>query len=366
MVTRSTNNGLTWQAPKVAIAGADWDNDGFIDVPDKPWLDVHPFPNSSAANPMVYITCTMFFHNGTSAIFFARSSNYGSSFAGGIWEMSRGSGTILVQGSRPIGGRNGDVLVCFYDAGSDGWGPGNTGNPPYSGGGVFDINAVHFSNYGATLSNWEFAVSDMSYELPYYLGPADPVTGNGKYHRWWGGMWPSVAMLPNGTVFIVFTVDDVDPSVDPFNPECGQICIIRSFPPYTQWTPLSNNGFPNYSPGHGHGYPTIGVKKVSGNAIITVAWEDHGSSRIDIELYDINAIKHIDSVIPPIYPLTVNDFSSYSDSLFIGDYIDCGASAKVTANVTDRVIYIVWTDRSDQTTTGGESDVWADMIELFY
>ena len=274
-----------------------------------------------------------------------------------------------MQGSRPIGGRNGDVLVCFYDAGSEGWGPGHSLNPPYSGGGVFNINAVHFSNYGATLSNWEFAAKDVSYELPEYLGPADAVTGVGKYHRWWGGMWPSVTMLPNGTVFIVFTADDIDPSVDPFNPECGQIYITRSFPPYTQWLPISgpiSGNISGSSPGRGHGYPTIGVKKVSGNAIITVAWEDHGASLIDNELYDIIAIKHIDSVIPQLLPLTVNEFSSYSDSLFIGDHIDCGASAKVTTNVTDRVIYIVWTDRSDQTTTSGESDVWADMIELFY
>ena len=342
MVSRSTNNGLSWQTPKVALPGADYDGDGFLDFPDKPWLGVHPFPNTLPANAMVYVTTTIFEADGDVKIAFSRSTNSASSFTP-LWLLSYGDGRVL-QGSRPIGGRGGDVLISFYTAAGDGWLTGD-----------FDIDSVYFSGYGTTPVSWVSAVVDMSYELPYYLGP------NQAYHRWWGGMFPSVAMAPNGTAYVVFTADPVAGSADT---EDGDIFMVRAPKPYSAWTQPRRI---NWTGGNAQGYPTVGVKKITGGAIVFAAWEDHVLSPVDNELYDIWGLKHVDDFLSQTYPIRVTDFSSYSDNIFIGDYIDCDAGTKVTPFLQDRVIHVVWTDRSHQTSKlEPDDDVWADMIELFY
>jgi len=349
MVTKSTNYGKTWLAPKVAIPGSlDWDGDGTADMPDKPWLDVHPFPDSSAANGKVYITATVFGSSGANYIIFTRSTNFiNSSFSS--WRGFYYSDNRTVQGARAIGGRGGDVLLCFYSASDDGWGPGS------GGGGYFDLEAIKFTNYGTTQSSWVDAIYHVNYELPYWLGPFASGETVGQYHRWWGGMFPSIAMTPAGEAYISFTTDPVSGQSE-LSSEDGDVYWAKASRPYTNWTlPIDLSTY-NFK---AQGYPTIYAKKVTGGAAVTVAWEDHTWSIVDNELYDI--VARDNTGLTGGYPTRITDFSSYSDSLFIGDYIDSSGSA----NVLDKVVHVVWTDRSDEVTaTDHDSDVYEDIIQL--
>ena len=354
MVTRSTNNGMTWAAPKVAIPGGDWNSDGLVDFPDKPWLGVHPFPDSTAANPMVYVTCSLFMSNGAKRIVFVRSSTAASSFTN-LTYMYYGDNRLL-QGSRPVGGRGGEVLISFYSASNDGWGASPNG------GGYFDIEVVKLNSYGSTLSgfSWAEAVYHQPYELPYYLGPLDG-SNLAYYHRWWGGMFPSVAITPSGVLYIAFAADPVS-GQSQTNDEDGDIFMVKSPRPYTSWGYVSPNfGYFGYGSDRADGYPTIGVKKTANGAIVALAWEYHGNSLYDNELYDIMAVYNGPTGWKGYFQLT--DVSSLSDYSFIGDYIDCG----VSANVTDKVFNIIWTDRSDKLYTNDlEDDVYEDILEVIY
>ncbi len=353
MVTRSTNNGMTWAAPKVAIPGGDWDSDGYADFLDKPWLGVHPFPDSSAANPMVYVTCTHFLSTGGTRIVFTRSSASASAFSS--WRYWWWTDDRLLQGSRPIGGRGGDVLLSYYSASDDGWGT------YLHGGGYFDIEVIKLSSYGT--GSWAIAsaVYHQPYELPYYLGPVNG-SNVALYHRWWPGMFPSIAITPSGVLYIAFAADRV-PGQSQTNDEDGDIFLIKSPRPYTSWGWVSPNAglLGIGSSWAADGYPTIGVKKTANGAIVALAWEYHGTSLFNNERYDIMAVYNGPSGWRGDFLLT--DVPSMSDVLFIGDYIDCG----VSANPTDKVFNVIWTDRSDKISVGeDEDDVYEDILEVIY
>ncbi|HKF59685.1 MAG TPA: hypothetical protein VKJ45_29860, partial [Blastocatellia bacterium] len=128
LVSHSDDNGTTWSAPVVALAGQTLIikfspfqivQTGF-DY-DKPWINTHVDDRESN---WVYVTATRF-NNGTPglspiAIHFTRSNNRGASFAAPV-TLENASGNVVIQGSHPAGGLGGEVLVAWYNSGTDGW-----------------------------------------------------------------------------------------------------------------------------------------------------------------------------------------------------------------------------------------------------
>jgi len=364
VVCRSTNNGAGWcTAPVVAIPG------GPGRFPDKPWIDVHRFFASSNTNNRVYVTATVFKPTGCD-IEFSRSTNGGLA-----WSTPTIISTTTgcsVQGSRPIGGRAisssvGHVLACWYNAESDGWQTG-----------VFDIRCRSSRDYGATWNPEVTAVDDMPYELTYWLGP------DCKYHRWWGAMFPSIMIGPDGVARIVYTADPTPSDIwhgctqdifeDPPDPEpeytgadveAGDIFYVRSPGyPYDIWS------FPYMvsrdNPGYAQGYATVNVKVINGVPVVFVAWLDHRGSFWTGEpnsKYGVYAAWTWPDKWGRFSPnIQISDVDiSHSDFIFIGDYIDSATSNMAN----DPFVYVIWTDRSDKYDESDlEDDVWMKKVPL--
>jgi len=375
VVSRSTNNGQSWSPPVIAIAG------GPNRFPDKPWLDVHRFYPGGTTNNRVYVTATVFTSTGCQ-IEFTSSTNGATSFA--TPQVVSTSPGCMVQGSRPIGGPAvsssvGYVLVCWYNSEDDGWRVGK-----------FDIRCRTSSDYGSNWGAEVAAVDDMYSELTYWLGP------DCAYHRWWGGMFPSMMIGPDGVAHIVFTADltrphpfddgsgcpewdangdgspdDIDSDGTAGEPgadvEAGDIFYVRSpGPPYTTWS-RPHMVSDDYG-GFAQGYPTVNVRVVNGVPIVFVAWMDHRVSSwtgYPNILYSIFASW--------TYPgrwgwwepnVQIDSVESMSDWDFIGDYIDSS-----TANTGTPFVHVIWTDRSDKKSIPGdivdfEDDVWTTRVSL--
>src|SRR5215831_13809392 len=92
----------------------------------------------------------------------------------------------MIQGSHPAGGVGGDVLVAWYNSGTDGFLRGS-----------FEVETRRSSDHGATFDPVVVATTD-AFELPRFWGPLC------FYHRWWGGMFPSLAMDRQGGAHIAY------------------------------------------------------------------------------------------------------------------------------------------------------------------
>lgn len=348
VVSKSFDNGATWSRVIVAIPG--YPN---IIFPDKPWGDVHTSFNSGFSNNKLYVTSTRFTTVGED-IAFASSTNGANSFSPvKILASSSGLFAPVLQGSRPIGGKptnktNGDILVCWYNSDRDGFIYGS-----------FSIKCKSSSNYGKNFGS-EITAMDTStfsnFEIPYYLGP------NSQFHRWWGGMFPSLTITADGNAHMVFAAAPVDNNIDTNTGENGDIYYIQKSPPYDigSWaTPFRLN---NDSSDRAQGYGTITGKQTSSSGPILVAsWEDHRNSPFDpipgIEC-GFNGTGN-DSGVNCIYDIfytksstgwgtsneKLNTIPSVSDYSFIGDYIDS------TSNnvLSDARSHVIWTDRRTKT-----------------
>ncbi len=351
VVSKSLDKGATWKPPVVAISGSP----GVI-FPDKPWLDVHTAFNGPNVNKMVYVTSTRFTSVGND-IAFARSVNGASSFEPKkILASSSGPFAPVLQGSRPIGGKPtsgtmGNVLVCWYNSGTDGFINGS-----------FSIKCKSSTDYGQNFGTGITAMDTSTFgnfEIPYWLGPFS------QFHRWWGGMFPSITISSDGVARMVFTAAPVDNNANPGTGENGDIYYIESVaPPYDIWTgpfPMNTDALILTGPpgdNRSQGYPTITVKQTSSGPITVVAWEDHRNSPTapipGIEcgfggpgvdpgincIYDTFYTKDLGST-----NVKLDTIRSVSDYLFIGDYIDSSAS-KVQA---DARAHVIWTDRRTKT-----------------
>lgn len=361
VVTNSTNNGVTWSTPIVALAGST------ATFYDKPWMDVHEAFPGLYTNPKVYVTATGFNSDGSEKIVFTRSLNFGFTFSAPINLATTPVGSpVLIQGSRPKGGKtissaSGDVLACWYNSNTDG---SNVGN--------FSIRCRTSNNYGLSFNPeiQAFNSSNFSkYELPYYLGPS------GHFHRAWGSMFPSFTITNDGVAHLVFSALPLPLSQgDPYGEDGDVFYIKATSPSYSQWSaPKRLND--DYS-STAQLYPTITAKLISGGSVLVAAWEDHRASPyyaspppgIDCGGIGTNCLydQYYATTGAGGWGSTPNkvltDVSSVSDYLFIGDYTDSSTNriAGTTGNAQ-----IVWTDRSDKTSIFDyEDDVYSDQVNV--
>lgn len=312
------------------------------DFLDKPWGDVAYYDTSGLSDPVIYVTSTLFTSSGGCGILFNASYDYGDT-----WWYSDGGRILtynsncnpLVQGSRPIGNPfSGWVSVCWYDSEVDGFRSGK-----------FDIDCWSNNNWGSGGSSfWFTPVNDKKYELPYWLGP------NSQYHRWWGGMFPALAVDNTGLLYIAYAAD---PNPNQVDAEAGNVNLARGWPNGILWTGLTVDG----TSGLAQGFATVTARcdYKTFKCYSYVAYEDHTSANL---FYRI-AYKKITRPLSYITPGTasmagkkiISDVLSFSDYLFIGDYID--------SFVTARRYEVIWTDRSDATGIEDyDDDVMHDVL----
>jgi hypothetical protein len=337
VMSYSDDDGRTWTGPILVLDASV--PGGFLY--DKPWIGTHVDDNESN---WVYVTATRFavIAGGSDAIAFTRSSDFGVTWSTPPTFLDVAPSFVVVQGSRPAGGVGGEVLVAWYNSGSDGW---------LSGG--FEIRTRRSGDHGATFDPVTVASHD-SFELPYWLGPF------AFYHRWWGGMFPDIAIDPGGEAHIVYTHDPVAGSA---TAEDGDIRYITSGgPPYDMWSSpvtINDDGL-----GRAQGYPAINTQHGGQSSHLHAIWEDHRlSPALPIAFpnspnlfYDIFYARKVPGQgVGWSTNFRVSDASSINDYVFIGDYNDLTA--------TSSALFAIWTDRRDKLSIFDfEDDVYGSVI----
>jgi hypothetical protein len=177
----------------------------------------------------------------------------------------------------------------------------------------------------------------MQYELTYWLGPG------AAYHRWWGAMFPSIMIGPDGVAHLVYTAD-INGGADA---EAGDVFYVRSPGyPYNTWS--FRHMVSRDSPGFAQGYATVNVKVISGVPVVFVAWMDHrvsfwtGAPNSKYAIYGSWTWPGKWGWFSENIP--ISEPESHSDFDFIGDYIDSATSNQAN----DPFVYLIWTDRSDK------------------
>ncbi len=339
---------------------------GLADFMDKPWLGVHTFDSADGSNDSpgyVYVTGTLFLANGTPdpsddtcALLINRSPDYGFS-----WDFSLTGGEVFgggpsdcnvnfLHGSRVEGGPGQQVLACYFNSGADGY-SADLAPPELLN--RFHVTCVSSGDRWNTTSAPFNAATNVAYELNYYLGPGE------AYHRWFGGMFPAIAIDHRGTAHVAFTMDPTASKVDT---EGGNVQTTRNAasaanPPYTTpWTARITVG----SGGRAQGYPTIVAQRsnLTTKSYIYIAYYDHyrSTSAAPNLIYDVRYKKSLNGGATwPTNAVLVTDVPSMSDYGFIGDYFDSAANM--------RRVYFVWTDRADKTSILDlEDDIYADRF----
>ncbi len=356
VVSHSDDDGATWAAPVLALDGDPFTirinplpqqvvDPGF--VYDKPWIGT---ARDTAESEFVYVTATRFRQFATglppNAIAFAKSANRGITWSSptildsGV-DAAPGTSASVVQGSRPAGGSDGEVLVAWYHSGSDGFLNGQ-----------FQIRTRRSSDNGATWDPLVVAASEL-YELRFWLGPFD------FYRRWWPAMMPDVEIAPGGGAHIAYTYSplNLNLAANVGSSEQGDIRYITSDgPPYDDWSaPLTVN---DDGPGRAQGFAALNLQH-GGASMLHLVWED---TRLAPNLPTstpaacFGSPQNCDS--PNLFydvfyarrgpgkgtgwseNVRFSDVLAIQDFVFAGDYIDLA--------VNDRLVYAIWTDRRDQ------------------
>jgi hypothetical protein len=342
VISYSDDDGATWSRPINALDGLDTivvfnpPPEPPTVIPgfayDKNWHGTHI---DASESDWVYLTATRFEDRppGACSIAFTRSSDRGVSWGAPVLLDSSvgtcGAGTNpVVQGSRPSGGLNGDVLVAYFHSGTDGWLEGG-----------MQIRTRYSADSGASFAPPVIASAD-SFELPFWLGP------NAFYHRWWGGMFPDVEIDPDGEAHIVYTHDPVaNVNGVSSTPEDGDIRYVTSGgPPYAagSWTAaetINDDGLER-----AQGYAALETAHGGQSSHLHVIWEDHRlSPEVPIEFpnspnlyFDIFYSRRTPGQSGWRPNTRVTEQSSINDFIFIGDYNDLTVGNFVFAIFTDR------------------------------
>jgi hypothetical protein len=341
LVSYSVNDGRTWTGPFIALNGVL----GVFDY-DKPWIatpadgsddgDRVGTAQSQDASKYVYVTATRFDEG--CHIVFTRSTNGGTVYSAPQDLDGSPACDPVVQGSRPSGGKRGNILVGWYHSGSDGFLNGS-----------FNIRTRYSADFGATFAPVEDAATDAS-EANFFLGPF------GCYERWWPVMMPDVEIDKNGRGYLAYTRD---PAAGDATAEEGDIRYVTSpGAPYTSWSaPVTVNDDHTVS---AQGFAALDVK--SGKPQAT--WMD---TRLPLQLVAASQCPFAEDVENLEYDIfsstrqgggwsrnvRVTDQASLTDFNFLGDYID----------LTAEIPYTIWTDRRDKLSIfDDEDDVWGSRV----
>lgn len=332
MISRSTNNGSSWSAPKVVFYPTDYDGDYVADYWFRPSVDVHYF-STTTANPYLYVTCSMETSLGYFTSFFRRSKDSASTLNTTYWSTPA---YYFALGAKAIGGKAGDVLWVFSAA--------NALSTSYP----FYILSVSSKDYGNTWPELTES-APLYYQTPMWLGPS------AAYGYWLYSMMPSVAMMSSGTAYVAVTVDPVSGST---TPEDGDIYVMRSPRPYTTWSYPEDLTYYWWG---AQGMASIRGKKTANGSVAFVAFEDHSWSSYDNELYDISVC--YTGLTGGWKTARITDVSSMTSYEFNQLYMD----TSVSASTTDRVVHVIWADRADKDSINDyETDVYCDVVELIY
>ncbi len=316
---------------------------------DKNWVGTHVERDGS---DWVYVSATRFDTPGFGHIVSTASGNRGVTWSAPVVHDS-GNATTVVQGSRPVGGVGGEVLVAWYHSGTDGYLDG-----------TFQIRVRRSGDHGATWDARVVAATEES-ELPYWLGPYT------FYKRWAGGMFPDVEIDARGEAHIVYTHDPapngacppVAPAQCSTNTEDGDIRYVSSpAAPYATWT--APETVSDDTSGRTQGYAAL---KVGNGGVLHVIWEDTrrgpdvpfsdptdcftappGPCNSPNITYEVFYSRKTPGVSGWLYNFPVSDTPSLQDFVFTGDYTDLAAN--------HAVLFGVWTDRRHSTSIFSSPD----------
>lgn len=345
LVSHSDDDGQSWSPPVVALDGV-----AGVVIFDKPWI-----ATPLDASNFVYVTATRFdlFVPGACHIVFTRSTDSGASYATptlldtALACSAFAASAVVLQGSRPSGGKDGNLLVAWYHSHDDGVRTG-----------LFRIRTRHSADFGATFAPAVNAVID-SFEAQFFKGPG--IVGRGCYERWWPVMFPDVEIDASGSAHIGYTHD---PVAGQATAEEGDIRYVTApSAPYTLWSaPITVNDDGTVS---AQGFVALDTQtqQTGQSATLHATWVDSRLSSSlgaasqcpftpDVEnlFYDI-----FYSTLPPgegwRQNVRVTEQSSISDFTFAGDYIDLSTD--------NGSLFTVWTDRRDKLSIFDlEDDVW--------
>lgn len=351
---------------------------------DRPWVDVHTWDADGSGAPFVYITATRFNADDSCEILFSRNDGSGlntwdtpqviaSSGGAGSCDVANPATARLLQGSRPAGGPGQQVLVCWFDAGTDGWSTGvQQPLPPLKPIPLNKFNIACRSSQDRGLSfagdktppesvtpadptHWIYAAKAVAYEVPYFLGPND------SYHHWFGSQLPAVAIDHLGNAHVVFTYKPTSAEADA---ESGNVAYIKStnFVPTTAAPTIYSKWSAKAALGTGalaQGFPTVVAQKVNQatKPTIWVSFVDHTRSSalgptLKNAVYDVRYRKSLTGGPSFSAAVTVTPASSLSDDFSLGDYIDSSA--------TRHRFNLAWTDNVNANTSGDDvSDIFS-------
>ena len=271
------------------------------------------------------------------AILLARSPDGGRHWGArtALAEGVSGAPAVVVQGGRVAAGAGGEVLVAWYDSGSDGLRQG-----------TFEIRTRRSGNHGEC---WDDAVSAVvnEGELGLNLGPVPALK------TWWTGMFPDAAVDGFGRAHLVYTQD---PEPGQATAEEGDIRYVTSpRRPFCAWSsPVTVN---DDGPGRAQGFPSLAVRRLGPFPILELVWEDSRLAPAGNLAYDIF---HSRLLPGPWFSWSCNrrvtDVSSTQDASTTGDRTGLAVNRS-------GLIFAAWTDRRDKASTGdGEDDVYGSRI----
>lgn len=316
VVSISTNRGLSWSAPVVAVRGIP----GFSFI-DKDYMAIGRDP-AVPTRDNIYVTYTNFTGTYNSRIEVARSTNGGKSWSSSLPVSPQTSYPRVVQGSMPAVAPNGAVYVAYYDSTTSG----------YLYGAQEEKIAVSVDG-GQTFSA-PILIAHMPKQLPFRIWP--------NYFRAASSMFPSITVGPEGNVYAVF-------ASNPPGPDVSDIYFTRSTNGGSAWsTPVAIGDDGSIQ---SEFFPWVAAEK---DGTVLVIFGDHRQDAMNVA-YDIYDAVSLDRGVTWGFNKRVTSVSGNpSYNYFIGDYFNLA--------VSNTTAYAVWTDERNY--PGQSNDVFVGIGDL--